>query len=174
MARIPFRRSVAVPADVLAAASLPRGDKVLAGCRTRDGRWLLGTRDGLLLPDGEGQVRIPWQQVERADWDRDEDRLRVLGVGRFGEVRPEFTYPIDDPGLLLELVRERVTASVVLQRHVPVHGKRGLFVIARRAPRGGGEITWAYEFETGVDPDDPEVMAAAERGLAAAAGELGL
>jgi hypothetical protein len=183
--RNPFRRSLQVPPEVLTAASLARGEKVLAATSARDGTWLLGTRDALVIvpaPSAEpapsvgssGTTRIPWQRVERADWDRDAERLDVTEVGEFGQVRPEYSFDIDDPGLLLELVRERVTASVVLQRRVPVEGKKGLFVIARRAPHGDGEPTWAYEFDAGVDPSDPAVMAAAERGLKAASEELGL
>jgi hypothetical protein len=178
MARNPFKRSVQVPGPVVDAAPLEKGEKVLAGTPARDGSWLLGTRDALLITASpgatDGATRIPWQRIERADWDRDEERLRVNEVGEFGQVRPEYTFEIDDPGLLLELIRERVTASVVLQRHVRIEGKKGLFVIARRAPQGDGEIAWAYEFDPGIDPDDPAVMAAARRGLEAAAEELGL
>jgi hypothetical protein len=176
VARNPFKRSVHVPASVVATAPLDSGEKVLAGTPTRDGSWLLGTRDALVVTasDSTAGTRIPWQRVERADWDRDEERLRVNEVGEFGKVRPEYVFEIDEPGLLLELIRERVTASVVLQRHVAVEGRKGLFVIARRAPRGDGEIAWAYEFDAGVDPEDPAVMAAARRGLDAAAEELGL
>jgi hypothetical protein len=178
MARNPFKRSVHVPASVVDAAPLEKGEKVLAGTPARDGSWLLGTRDALVLtaPRGsrDGATRIPWQCVERADWDRDEERLRVNEVGEFGEVRPEYSFEVDEPGLLLELIRERVTASVVLQRHVRVDGKKGLLVIARRAPRGDSDIAWAYEFDPGIDPDDPAVMAVARRGLEAAAEELGL
>ena len=50
------------------------------------------------------------------------------------------------------MVRERVTASVVLQRRVVVRGKQGLFVVARRAPNGDGAITWAYELDAGSTP----------------------
>lgn len=175
MARNPFKRSVDVPDAVVRAAGLPRGEKVLAGTATRDGGWLLGTRDALVVVPADGRPdRIVWQQVERADWDRDADRLRIAEVGEFGRPRPEHAFGIDEPGLMLDLIRERVTASVVLQRHVPVHGRKGLFVVARRAPTGDGEITWAYEFERGVDPDDPAVAEAAEAGLRAAAEELGL
>lgn len=178
MARSPFKRSAGVPADLVGALSLSKGEKVLAATVTRDGTWLVGTRDALLVvaadPSPEPVVRIPWQLVERADWDRDAERLRVLEVGQFGAVRPSYDFEIEDPGLLLQLIRERVTASVVLQRRVLVNGKRGLFVVARRPPRGSGEITWAYEFDESVDPADPVVMAAAERGLRAAAEELGL
>lgn len=179
MRRNPFKRSEHVPSDVLAAARLEKGEKVLAGTVDRDGSWLLGTRDALVIVPAPGsaeavRTRIPWQQVERADWSRDEQRLRLNEVGEFGKVRPEYVFEIDDPGLLLELIRERVSASVVLQRRVPVSGKKGLSVIARRAPQGDGEITWAYEFDQGIDPDDAAVMAAAGRGLQAAAEELGL
>jgi hypothetical protein len=176
--RSPFKRSTGVPADVVAALSLPKGEKVLAATLARDGSWLVGTRDALLVvatdPSPEQVVRIPWQLVERADWDRDAERLRVLEVGQFGAVRPSYDFEIEDPGRLLQLIRERVTASVVLQRRVVVNGKRGLYVVARRPPRGSGEITWAYEFDENVDPADPAVMAAAERGLRTAAEELGL
>ena len=176
MPRNPFKRSGGVPPDVIASANLEPGEKVLAGTVAQDGSWVLGTRDALLLvPEGSGTaVRIPWQQVERADWNRDEERLQVTEVGEFGKVRPEYTFKIEEPGLILQLIRERVTASVVLQRRVVLSGKQGLFVIARRAPRGDGDITWAYEFDRGVDPEDPAVLRAAEQGLRVAAEELGL
>ena len=184
--RNPFRRGVEVPAEVVARAGLGRGEKVLAGARTGDGGWLLGTRDVLLVVPASGAqtvtetgaaaavTRIPWQRVETADWKRDDEQLRVVEVGDFGRVRPVHTFSIGDPGLLVELVRERVTASVVLQRRVVVEGKRGLYVIARRAPRGDGEVTWVYEFDPGIDPEDPAVTAAAGAGLVAAQEELGL
>ena len=74
---------------------------------------------------------------------------------------------------LLGLVRERVSASVVLQRRVPVSGKRGFLVFGRRPPRGG-EVAWAFELDEGVDPDDPAVRETMDRALADAQGSLGL
>jgi hypothetical protein len=71
-----------------------------------------------------------------------------------------YSFDVDEPRLLLQLVRERVTHSVVLQRRVTVRGRQGFSVIARRNP-GGGEITWMHEYDAGIDPDDPEVAAAA-------------
>jgi len=196
--RNPFKRSVDVPAAVLAAASLAPGEKVLAATSTTDDRWLLGTRVALhvvpapeLSPTGEQQgeaeaqveppsvvepveTRTPWETVERADWDRDEEQLVVTEVGEFGRVRPRHVFPVSEPGLLLELVRERVTASVVLQRRVITDGTRGLLVIGRRPPTGDGEVIWAYQFDAGVDPEDPAVAAAAVEGLRAAQADLGL
>jgi hypothetical protein len=185
-----FARDTAAPADVIARAALPAGDRVLAATRARDGRWLLATRRRLVImpPDASGAtepdrvvepdrlvepVEIGWEQVEAADWSRDEDRLRVSQVGEYGEPRPVHELVLDDPGKFLPLLRERVTASVVLQRRVVVRGTQGLFVVARRVP-DTGEITWAYELDAGLDPDDPEVRRLAELGLQAAAEELGL
>jgi hypothetical protein len=180
-----FERGPGAPDDVVARAGLPRGDKVLAATRAVDGTWLLGTRAALVLvPAADGgpvapeaerpATTIPWEQVEAADWSRDDDRLRVSEVGVFGRARPVHELTLDDPGTLLAMVRERVTASVVLQRRVEVRDGLGLLVVARRAPNGTGDITWAYELDAGLDPDDRTVRQAAEAGVRAAAEELGL
>jgi hypothetical protein len=149
-------RTAPAPADVVARAGLSRGEKVLAAARSEDGTWALGTRDALVvLPPEEqaaGHTRIPWEHVQSADWSRDDDRLRVSEVGEYGRPRPVHELVLAEPGLLLQLVRERVTASVVVQRRVEVTAGRGLTVVGRRPPRGG-EVTWAYELDPGVDPD---------------------
>ena len=42
------------------------------------------------------------------------------------------------------------------------------------SPRGDQPLSWVYEFEEGVDPDDPAVRLAAEEALAQARDEVGL
>lgn len=156
-----------------AGLPLRAGEKVLAWCRATDGSVVAGTRDALLL-DVDGGTRIPWEEVQAADWDQDSETLRVTEVGTWGHVRAAHEFTVSEPGLLLELVRERVTASVVLQRHVPVRGRRGVRVIARRAPGRHDPLFWMFEFDEGVDPDDPEVRAAADAALAEMRGQVGL
>jgi hypothetical protein len=157
-----------------------RGEKLLADAVAEEAH-LGGTRDALYVVRGLGTslaleetVRIPWEDVQAADWDSETSTLRVSEVGTWGEERPEHVFTVAEPGRLLELVRERVTASVVLQRHVPIEGRRGLRVIARRAPRGDQPISWIYEFDEGIDPADPAVREAAEEALAAARADVGL
>ena len=145
------------------------GEKLLAWARTTDGAVLAGTRDAVHL-DG---LRLPWELVEAADWDRDTELFRVSEVVTWGEARREHVFAVTEPGRFLELVRERVTASVVLQRHVPVRGVAGLRVIARRAPRGDRPVAWYIDYDEGVDPGDPEVRSVTESALAAARGEVG-
>lgn len=152
------------------AVAVAPGERLLAQAATADGP-VGGTRDALYLPGGR---RLPWEQVEAADWAVEESVLVVSEVGTWGEQRREHRLVVEETGRLLELVRERVTASVVLQRHVAVDARRGLRVIARRAPGGDRPLTWVYEFDEGVDPDDPEVRALAAEALAAARNEVGL
>lgn len=197
--RNPFAGAARPPAGVVARAGLRRGDRVLAAAEAADGTWLLGTARALVVvpppdveqPDVEQPdvepvetqpdvepvetpLTLPWERVENADWDKEAERLRVTEVGEYGKVRPVHLFTLSDPRRLLTLVRERVTASVVLQRRVTVSGRQGFWVLARRSPTGTGELQWAYEFDAGVDPDDPEVRRLAESGLRAAAEELGL
>ncbi|MCW2737340.1 hypothetical protein [Nocardioides sp.] len=150
------------------------GEKVLATATATDGTVLAGTRDAFYVVADGATSRVPWEQVEAAGWDRDTDVFRLSEVGSWGEQRPVHTATIAEPGRLLELVRERVTASVVLQRHVPVSGRRGVRVIARRAPSGAGGIQWVYEYDEGVDPDDAAVRDVAREALEVMRRDVGL
>lgn len=162
-----LRRETPAP---LLDLDLAPGERILAGAVTEEGTGVAGTRDAFYA----GGSRLPWESIERADWDAETRTLTVAEVGSWGEVRPVHDLVLPDPGRLLELVRERVTASVVLQRHVPVRGKRGVMVIGRRAPRGDQPLSWVYEFEEGIDPDDPEVIRLARAALLRAQEEVGL
>jgi len=167
-----FERSGGVPADVLARADLRRGERLLAHASASDGSWVLGTRERLILVAPEATTAIAWESVEDAAWDKEASTLKVTRIGAYGEPRPAYSFSMDDPARLLQLVRERVTASIVLQRRVPVHGKQGLTVIGRRSPVGG-PVTWMHAFDQGLDPTDPEVAAVAHQALADAQSEVG-
>lgn len=170
-----FERRGTVPASVLARTDLPRGERVLASAPASDGSWLIGTRRFLVLvaPSAGGLlVRLPWEQVEDAAWDKDTERLTVTAIGAYGEPRPAYVFEMDDPALLLQLVRERVTASIVLQRWVAVRGRQGLTVIGRRSP-AGGPVSWMHAYDRGLDPDDPEVTEIATEALAQVQSEVG-
>ena len=143
---------------------------MLAWAETATGEVLAGTREALYLPGR----RLAWEDVEAADWDRDTEQFRVAEVGHWGEQRPQHRYSVTEPRRFLELVRERVTASVLLVRHVPIEGRRGVRVIARRPPAGDRGLRWVYEYDVGIDPDDPTVRLAAETALAAAQDEVGV
>jgi hypothetical protein len=159
-----LRRS-APPVEVAA------GERVLAWATSTAGA-VAGTRLALYLP-GPPPRRIPWEQVEAADWELDSETLKVSEVGSWGELRPTHELTLTEPALLLQLVRERVTATVVIQRHVAIRDKRGVRVIARRAPAGARDLSWLFEYDEGIDPADPFVEQAVQLALAAARDEVG-
>jgi hypothetical protein len=117
--------------------------------------------------------RIGWEQVERAEWDRDTDLLRIVETAPLGHRMPVWSLRFqraDDR--FLRLVRERITASVVVDRRVPIRGQHGVRVIARRAARVDAELVWAVAFDEELDPGDPDILAAAEQALAAVRAEV--
>ncbi len=167
-----FARARSLPEPVRSAVD----DRVLASAESSDGTWLVGTRDALVVvrpAAGEHEV-VPWERVQRADWDLDTSQLRVEQVAEFGDPVVPMVFDVAAPGPFLQLLRERVSASIVVQRRVVLERRRGLTVIGRRPPSKPGEVTWAYELDEGVDPEDPAVLAAAEAGLREAQESLGL
>jgi len=151
-----FRRStvpVAAGERVLASAPLVGGEGVVAG-----------TREALYVADR----RLPWEQVEAASWDQDSSVLTVREVGAGAVHR----LAVDNPVRLLQLVRERVTASVVLQRAVPLP-LGSARVVARRAGGGNRDVTWFVEYDDLADPDDPAVIALVRAALASARDDMG-
>ena len=111
--------------------------RVLASAEVAGGAWLVGTRDALAVvaPTGEAQL-LPWERVQRADWDADASTLTVERVEEFGTPVVPMVFEVAAPGPFLQLLRERVSASIVVQKRVVLGRKRGLTVIGRRPPSG--------------------------------------
>jgi len=166
-----LRRGPAVPDHVGSAVA----GRLLATCRAADGIWVACTRDAwwAVAPDGSA-TSLPWERIHRADWDQETATLRVEPVAEYGAPVQAHSFTLEEPGALLDVLRERVTASVLVQRRVDLAQRRGFTLIGRRPPSGAGEVTWAYELDPGIDPDDPTVVAAAERALGEARESLGL
>lgn len=143
---------VAAGERVLASAPITGTDGVVAGSREA------------LYVAGE---RLPWEQVRSARWDQDSETLTVNDTS--GGVR---RVSLDDPTRLLQLVRERVTASVVVQHVVPLPVGTAR-VVARRAGGGAREITWTVEYDDMADPDDPAVVTLVQAALDSAQDDLG-
>src|SRR3954454_17299921 len=89
------------PAEVVARADLPRGEKVLASAESA-GVWLLGTRAAIIVVGAHKHSHIPWAQIERATWDKDASLRASSEVGEWGLSRPVHRFVLDEPGRLLE------------------------------------------------------------------------
>ena len=112
-------------------------------------------------PDAAGEpARLPYEQVASASWDEP-----VLDVVTVGPRRRRFVLELDEPGRVPVIVRDRVTASIVVSERVPLVGTLGARVTARRAPAGDPEVTWNVVFDAGLDPADPALRAAADAAI---------
>jgi hypothetical protein len=163
-----------VPGHVEDALPLQRGEAVLAAARDSSGGWYVGTARALLVPESQSWRRLPWAAVERANWDRDSEELVVVETADFGRPEPTHRATLPDPRRLLQLIRERVTASIVVKFFEPVEGKRGITVSGRRSPHSDDELVWSVLVDPGLEEGSEQVRAAAERALAAAQAELGI
>jgi hypothetical protein len=135
----------------------------LARAQLRDGGIAVVQLGQLVLVMGEKTVTIPWDEVISATWNDKSEALTVVEAGEFGQPQPvHYLRFADDPRRLLEVVRERVTASVVLTRTGEFRGKRAFQVIARRPPTRNGKIIWRVNYEPGLDPHDPELSEAVD------------
>ena len=99
--------------------------------------------------------------------------MTVVETPVWGGFETRVEIPVGEPGRLLELIQERVTKSVVSTTYVPVRGRQGLTVVARRSPTGSGPVTWSYVLSKGLDSADPEVVQKLEEAHAYAVRELG-
>lgn len=168
-----WNRRPALPSDIKTSMTLERGERVLASAQDTSGRWLVGTDRALHLQQVERWEVLPWQRIERASWDDDARRLTVHAVADFGQAQPRHEQTFDGPVRLLDLLHDRINSTVLLTRHVPVEGSRGLRVVARRPPVGDGPVEWSCLLDDSLDPTDPRVRTAVEQGLASARAELG-
>lgn len=141
------RRAVRAPAGV----RLEPGEKLLAVAEGPEAVVAATTRR-LVVAHGPAW---PWHRVERASWDGDAETLTVypLPDGSDG-TRRRHVLRLSAPGRLVDVVREQVNGSVVIDRYVPMDERRGVRVTGRRLPDGG--LSWNARLDAGLRLDDPE------------------
>ena len=143
---------------------LESGERVLASAQDPTGAWVVAT-DRALVTDAR---RLSWSDTGHAQW-LDEDVELVVEPVDPGE--PPLRVRLPEPGRLPETVHERVMASIVVSRRVPVPG--GTVRVVGRDD-GSGELVWQVIADAGVDPDSRDVRTAADSAVTTLRGELGL
>ncbi len=145
-------------------------ERPLAWAVDQRGRWYVGTAAAFYLPDVDDAAafrRLPWEQILRADWSSDDDVLTIVEADE-----NSLAIRLMRAARLLELVRERVTRSIVCSVSAAVRGDRSVTVAARRSPTGDGELVWTVAYSAGLDPDDPAVSVAVRRAREQALAEI--
>ena len=162
-----------VPVVIRSVPLLP-GDRRLAWSLTTGGAPVLASAFGLTLP---GAGLLEWHLVERITWQRPQlvvvrvaeppavGRAVVAGTGS------SIALTLVEGGRLPEVVRARVTDSVVWSRHLALT-QGGVRVVGRRQ-RSETAFAWQLVYDLGTDLEDPLVQAAAEGALTAARRTIG-
>jgi len=136
------------PARILAWAAGPGG-------------LVIGSPAALSWGGAEGWTHVGWHEIERGGWNAETATLSwMLHGGRRGAVT------LDQPGRLPELFRERIAATIALERFVSVAGDRGVIVTARRDLAADGAISWHSSLTRGLTWHSEGVQAAADRAMA--------
>jgi hypothetical protein len=162
--RLTSRRPV--PPQVKALV-LDAGERRVSWATTESGEPVVATDRGLRLP---GRDPLPWTDVEKAAWEPP-----VLTVSQVAEVEgagPATSVRLADEGDLPQVVRARVTASVVWSSHARLRPAGGVRIVGRRAP-GLEVLDWQIVFDRGTDPADPAVRAQADQLLELARRSVG-
>ncbi|MFF5263301.1 hypothetical protein ACFY4C_30605 [Actinomadura viridis] len=163
-----MRLSRRPPAPVRDRITLRRGERTLATAPTRGGSYVVATATALHLPTPSGEfLRLPWERVEQASWKDGWLHVHETSGG------PEHHVRLTEPGSVPEIVRERVTATVVVSQTARLPGG-GTVRIAGRRPVDGDEVRWSFVFEAGLDPSDPGLRAQAEQLLEGLRRQTGL
>lgn len=113
---------------------------------------------------------IEWSQVETASWDADAELLVITQVPDARGHRARHRVSLETPMRLLDVVREQVTQSVIISRHIPVDGRRGVRVTGRRTP--ADEIVWTAALDSGIDLRDPATKARVDAAVALVRNEV--
>ncbi|NDL56815.1 hypothetical protein [Phytoactinopolyspora mesophila] len=143
---------------------LEQGERVLATAEGPDGR-LAATDRRLLWPGGS----IYWHEVDRATWKSDENEFDVTPVATSDHAK-RYRIPLSEPGRLVDVVREQVIASVVITRHVPLDGRRGVRVTGRR--KADRSLVWHAVLDAGVDVEAPQIRERLDAAVAQVRSEI--
>ena len=163
-----WNRRLTLPGDARDALPLHHRERLLAVARLADGSWVAATPRALVLPGR----RVDWSTVAHAEWSDERSQLRVDQLPTADGEAETHLLVLDEPGRLPEVVRDRVTSSIVASRHTSVEGKAGVRVVARRVP-GEDELQWQVVVDAGLDPADPRVQAVSAAAVSALRDELG-
>lgn len=122
----------------------------------------------VLLPDclaeqkaGEWRL-VPWHEIEQGSWNDQNRELRweQLG-GRRGSVL------LDEPGRVPEVFKERVQASIVVHKQIPIDGTREGGVVSARRDLADRDAPLQWRIKRGRGTEDtPETQEVLEAALA--------
>ncbi len=141
-----------------------RSARILAWARMPDG-YCIGSPALLSYGGDDGWQHVGWHEIQRGGWNAELGELSWTEVAEPDEIARRRTIPLTEPGRLPELFRERVAATIAVERFVPIAGERGVIVTARRDLGRDGSISWHSSLTRGLTWQTEGVRDTAERAV---------
>lgn len=144
----------------LAPVTGTRPPRVLAWAHISEGV-CIGTPSHLSYGNTTHWSHVGWHEIERGGWNAETAKLRWTDYDHH-----QGFVELSDPARLPELFRERVAASIVLEKFVPVLAS-GVTIVGRRE-LGSPEapIIWHTTLGRGLSWDTDGVQSAVDKALA--------
>jgi hypothetical protein len=136
-----------------------RGERMLASEHTAAAdpipRSILASSHGLYHAEsprpGPVWQRLGWEDIVGVGWDRTTGLLHLTGL------MPGLRMHLPGRTRLVELIRDRVTATKLASARVRLADGTAAWLCARRRP-GTDDVSWIVVLEGGSETDDPEVQ----------------
>jgi hypothetical protein len=156
-----------LPKEQAQVVGVRRGEKIIA--------WAMGASNAIVATDQalylDEATRLTWNQITKASWEEPFLDLVIEGTATSSSIPPRIRKQIDDARDLPRAVNAKVTESVVISERIELDTGVIAQFIARR---DGDAIGWSVVFEAGVDPQDPNLRASADRALTELRAALGI
>ena len=141
-----------IPPEIAAAIELGSGEKPLAWASDDAGRYVVATHQSLILQRRPPVYeRIGWEEIDQASYE--DGVLNLTLVPDPSGAAARLRIRVGDDVELPIAVRDRVTASIVVNQHVRLRGRKGVRIVARRRA-GEADLRWGFVFDSGLEPQD--------------------
>jgi hypothetical protein len=146
------------------AAQPDRPARVLAWARTSTG-YSIASPTILSYGDEKGWKHVGWHEIERGSWNAELRKLSWVLNAAPGKPSLRDSLELVEPGRLPELFRERISASIAIERFVPLFGERGVTITARRDLGARGRVAWHSTLTRGLSWETDGVRAAVDQAM---------
>lgn len=146
------------------AAQPDRPARIFAWARTSTG-YGIASLTTLSYGDEEGWKHIGWHEIERGSWNAELGTLSWVLHAAPGKPSPRGSLELVKPGRLPELFRERISATIAIERFVPLLGERGVTISARRDLGASGAVAWHSTLRRGLSWETDGVRDAVDQAM---------
>jgi hypothetical protein len=146
------------------AAEPGRPTRILAWASTSTG-FCIASLAALSYGDQEDWRHVGWHDIERGSWNAELRTLSWVLHAAPGASSPRGSLELVEPGRLPGLFRERILATIAVEKFVPLVGERGVTITARRDLGGSGTIAWHSTLTRGLSWQTDGVRAAVDQAL---------